>query len=141
MRALAWFLGLFAAALVAIALFTYPAWLLLHPYFDFPFHRIGERIGMLALLAGFLLVARRLGVADRTSLGYGSARREFVREMLIGLALFRWVLGSGPLLLRALIGILAVPTVWLGVAINPVAQISTLVVILIAGIAADAAKP
>ena len=45
MRALAWFLGLFAAALVAIALFTYPAWLLLHPYFDFPFHRIGERIG------------------------------------------------------------------------------------------------
>ena len=59
----------------------------------------------------------------------------------IGLALFRWVLGSGPLLLRALIGILAVPTVWLGVAINPVVQISALVVILIAGIAADAAKP
>ena len=87
MRALVWFLGLFAAALLGVALFTYPAWLLLHPHFAFPFHRIGERIGMLALLGGFMLVARRLGVADRTSLGYGSARSEFVREMSIGLGL------------------------------------------------------
>ena len=99
MRALVWFLGLFAAGLVAIALFTYPAWVLLHPHFDFPFHRIGERIGMLALLAGFMLVARRLGVADRTSLGYGSARREFVREMLIGL-------GLGVVTMLAVVGIM-----------------------------------
>src|SRR2546429_3473046 len=83
MRALVWFLGLFAAGLVAIALFTYPAWLLLHPHFDFPFHRIGERIGMLALLAGFMLVARRLGVADRASLGYGRARRGILRGVVV----------------------------------------------------------
>lgn len=87
MRALAWFLLLLAAALAVVALGTYPAWLLLHPHFDFPFHRIGERIGMLALLAGFILVARRLGLADRASLGYGLPRRVFVREMLLGLAL------------------------------------------------------
>jgi uncharacterized protein len=87
MRAFVWFLGLVALALAAIALFTYPAWLLLHPHFDFPFHRIGERIGMLALLGGFLAVARRLNLADRMSLGYGLARRAFLRELGVGAAL------------------------------------------------------
>jgi CAAX protease family protein len=87
MRAFAWFLLLMAAALGAVALGAYPAWLLLHPHFDFPFHRIGERIGMLALLAGFVLVARYLKLADRASLGYGLPRRAFVRELLLALAL------------------------------------------------------
>jgi len=87
MRAFAWFMGLTALALAAIAVFAYPAWTLLHPFFDFPFHRVGERIGMLALLAGFLLVARRLRLADRASLGYGLPRRAFLRETSLGLAL------------------------------------------------------
>jgi hypothetical protein len=87
MRAFAWFLALVALALAAIAVFAYPAWTLLHPFFDFPFHRVGERIGMLALLVGFLLVARRLRLADRGSLGYGLPRRAFVRETSLGLAL------------------------------------------------------
>jgi membrane protease YdiL (CAAX protease family) len=80
MRAFMWFLGLVALGLAAIALLTYPAWLLLHPHFDFPFHRIGERIGMLALLGGFLAVAPRLQLADRASLGFGLARRAFLAE-------------------------------------------------------------
>lgn len=87
MRAFAVFLALLAAALAVVALLTYPAWLLLHAHFDFPFHRIGERLGMLALAAGFILVARRLGLADRASLGFGLPRPLFVRELLIGLAL------------------------------------------------------
>ena len=87
MRAFARFLGLFAVALLAVALFAYPAWMLLHPHFDFPFHRIGERVGMLALLVGFVALARRMGLADRGSLGYGLPRRAFVREMAIGLVL------------------------------------------------------
>ena len=87
MRAFVWFLALMAVALAAVALFTWPAWLLLHPHFDFPFHRIGERIGMLALLLGFVAVARRLKLADRVSLGYGLPRRVFVREMVLALAL------------------------------------------------------
>ena len=85
MRAFAWFLGLIALALAAIAAFTYPAWLLLHPHFDFPFHRIGERIGMLALLLGFVAVARHLKLADRASLGFGLERRRFGRELLLAL--------------------------------------------------------
>lgn len=87
MRTFCWFLLMMALALAAIAVCSYPAWILLHPHFDFPFHRIGERIGMLALLVGFVLLARRLGLADRVSLGYGLPRRAFGREMALGLAL------------------------------------------------------
>src|SRR5262249_56704143 len=87
MRAFAWFLGLMGVALAAVALFAWPAWTLLHPHFDFPFHRVGERVGMLALLLGFLAVARHLGLADRASLGYGEPRRTFLREMSLALAL------------------------------------------------------
>jgi membrane protease YdiL (CAAX protease family) len=86
-RTFAWFLLMMALALAAIAAFSYPCWLLLHPHFGFPFHRMGERIGMLALLIGFVLLARRLKLADRASLGYGLARRAFVREMALGLLL------------------------------------------------------
>jgi membrane protease YdiL (CAAX protease family) len=99
MRAFAWFLGLILLGLGSIAVFTYPAWMLLHPHFDFPFHRIGERIGMLALAVGFLLTARRLRLSDRTSLGYGIPRRLFLREMSIGLAL-------GAVTMTAVVGIM-----------------------------------
>jgi uncharacterized protein len=87
MRAFGVFLLLLVVALAVVVLGAWPAWLLLHPHFDFPFHRIAERLGMLALAGGFILIARRLGLADRASLGYGLARRAFVREMLLGLAL------------------------------------------------------
>jgi membrane protease YdiL (CAAX protease family) len=87
MRAFAWFLLLLAVAFAAVALLAYPAWLLLHLHFDFPFHRIGERVGMLALLLGFIALARRLRLADRASLGYGLPRRRFVCEVGLGLAL------------------------------------------------------
>lgn len=87
MSAFFWFLGMIVAGLASIAVFTYPAWALLHPHFDFPFHRIGERIGMLTLAIALALLARRLGVNDRTSLGYGIPRRMFLREMATGLML------------------------------------------------------
>lgn len=87
MKALAWFLGLIAAGLAAIALLAYPAWLLVTPALDVPFHRVANRIGMLALLVGFVLVARRLGLADRASLGYALPRRVFLAEAGIGIAL------------------------------------------------------
>src|SRR5690349_24158451 len=85
MRAFVFFFGLIVLGFVVMAALSYPAWLLLHPHFDFPFHRIGERLGMLALAAGFILFARRLGLADRASLGYGLPRRTFLRELALGL--------------------------------------------------------
>lgn len=87
MKALAWFLGLIAAGLAAIALLAYPAWRLVDPVLDVPFHRVANRVGMLALAVGFVLLARRLGLADRTSLGYGLPRRRFLVEAGIGVAL------------------------------------------------------
>jgi hypothetical protein len=105
MRAFIWFLGLVALGFAAIALFTYPAWLILHPYFDFPFHRIGERIGMLALLVAFLAVARRWGLADRVSLGYGLARRAFLRELGVG-AVIGAVTMLGVVAIMAALGLL-----------------------------------
>ena len=85
MRAFALFLGLILISLACIGLLTYPAWLLLHPHFDFPFHRIGERIAMLVGLVGFLILAPRMKLGDRVSLGYGIPRRRFAREFLLAL--------------------------------------------------------
>ncbi len=122
MRAFAWFLGLILLGLASIAVFTYPAWLLLHPYADFPFHRIGERIGMLALLLGFVLMARPLGLSDRASLGYGIPRRLFLREMLLGLAL-------GAVTMLAVVGIMSALGLldWSAVAAYDAARLSKLV--------------
>jgi len=100
LSAFAWFSGLILAGLAAIAAFTYPAWLLLHPHFDFPFHRIGERIGMLVLLLGFVLAMKRLRLDDRASLGFGLPRRLFLREMGIGL-------GVGVASMAAVVGIMS----------------------------------
>jgi membrane protease YdiL (CAAX protease family) len=87
MRVFAWFMLLIAFSLACMAVFTYPAWLLLHPHFNFPFQRIGERIGMLGFLIGFLLIARRLRLGDRVSLGFGAARRVYLREYGIALVI------------------------------------------------------
>jgi membrane protease YdiL (CAAX protease family) len=104
MRAFFSFLGLILGALALGALLAYPAWLLLHPHFDFAFHRIASRVGMLALLVGFVLLSRRFGVNDRASLGYGIPRRDFLREMvraiLLGAALMLPII-----LLMALMGL------------------------------------
>src|ERR1700750_3380277 len=100
MRAFLLFFGLILGALASIAVFTYPAWLLLHPHFDFPFHRIGERIGMLALAIGFIVVARRVGLGDKQSVGYALPRPLFIREMLIALAL-------GAITMMAIVGIMS----------------------------------
>jgi hypothetical protein len=87
MRAFAAFMALIGAGLVAMAILAYPAWLLVTPHLDVPFHRVASRIGMLTLLIGFVLLARRLGLADRASLGYGRPRRAFLREMAVAFAL------------------------------------------------------
>ncbi|MGH8220824.1 MAG: CPBP family intramembrane glutamic endopeptidase [Steroidobacteraceae bacterium] len=89
MKAFIWFIALIAAACAAIAAFTYPLWAALYPHFGFPFHRVADRVGMLALAVGFVLVARRLRLADRESLGYGTPRARFLRDLGVG-----WALGA-----------------------------------------------
>jgi membrane protease YdiL (CAAX protease family) len=86
-RAFALFLTLMTIALLSIAALAYPAWLLLHPHFGFPFHRIGERVGLITLIIGFVALARWANLWDTKSLGYGTSRRRFRQELLIGLAL------------------------------------------------------
>jgi len=84
MRSFAWFVGLLLLALSVMAGLTYPVWQLLHPVFGFPFHRVADRLGMVTLAVGFFLVARRLRLADRGSLGYGLPPRRFLREAGLG---------------------------------------------------------
>ena len=81
MRSFAIFLGLILLGLAGMAFLAYPAWLLLSPHFDLKFHRVASRIGMLLLMAGFILVARRLKVADRQSMGYGAPWRIFMAQL------------------------------------------------------------
>src|ERR1700742_4205163 len=96
MRAFALFFGLMVLALAAMGVFAYPAWLLvnsqpvwsvLHHILDYPlkFHRLGERVGMIAAAVGFVLVARRAGLWNKQTLGYGLRRPLFIRELLLGL--------------------------------------------------------
>lgn len=81
------FIGLFLAGFVVMGLLSWPLYEALTPTFDVKFHRVANRLGMLALLIGFILVARRLQLADRKSLGYGVPRAQFWREVSIGLGL------------------------------------------------------
>jgi membrane protease YdiL (CAAX protease family) len=94
MRSFAWFLGLILLALAVMAGLTYPVWQLLQPAFGFPFHRVADRLGMVTLALGFFLVARRLRLADRGSLGYGLPARQFLREAAIAFGIGVVLTGS-----------------------------------------------
>lgn len=87
MRALAYFAGLFAAALGLVAVATAPAWQLVNQFAHVPFHRVGNRIAMLGLAIGLFVVARKLRVADRKSMGFSLPRDRFLRELLRGIVL------------------------------------------------------
>jgi len=87
MRAFLAFLALILLTLAAAATLAWPAYDLLVPQFDVRFHRVASRVWMLLMAIGIALLARRLGVADRASLGYGLRRPAFLREAGLGLAL------------------------------------------------------
>jgi membrane protease YdiL (CAAX protease family) len=87
MPAFAVFISLFVIGFACMALFAWPMYEWLAPNFEVEFHRVANRLGMLVLFLGFILVARRMRLADRASLGYGLPRKQFLRETAIGLAL------------------------------------------------------
>ena len=96
----------------------------------------------LLVLGGIVLVAAGMKLAvvsynEPSTLATAVLLAAGVAAYAVGLVLFRLVLDSGRLVFRLLIAILALPTIWLGVGIAPAAHVSALVLIIIAGIAAD----
>jgi membrane protease YdiL (CAAX protease family) len=87
MRAFFCFAVLIAVGFGFVALTAYPVWLLVHPEFSFPFHRVASRIGYLFLAATLYPLLKFLGLWHRQSLGYGIPRAVFGREFLIALGL------------------------------------------------------
>jgi membrane protease YdiL (CAAX protease family) len=88
------FLLFFALLFVAMGLaaaFAYPMWKLVSLFADFPIDRVMSRFAMVFILLGLILLTRRMGLADRQTLGYGLPRRQFIKQMcaafLIGIAL------------------------------------------------------
>lgn len=73
-----------AGALLAAAVLTYPAWLLVELVDHQPVHRVMHRLAMLAALMGFVYLWRRYELANKQSLGYALPRREFIRQLLTG---------------------------------------------------------
>jgi uncharacterized protein len=90
MRAFLLFVALLGGALVVAAVLTYPAWLLVSMVSVEPVHRVMNRVAMLIALFGLVYLTRRLGLSDRAALGYGSNRREFLRQLALG-----WLCGLG----------------------------------------------
>ena len=93
MRTFALFVALLAAALVAAAALTYPAWLLVGTVSVEPVHRVMNRLAMLIALVGLVVLTRRLRLSHRSALGYGVPRGEFLRQLGLG-----WAAGVGLML-------------------------------------------
>jgi len=86
-RAFLGFLLTLAAAAVAGAVLAYPAYLLLHPFAPWPFHRIANRVTLLALVLMLVNYCRRTGLVSRRDFGYGLRRPRFLAVCLVFAAL------------------------------------------------------
>src|SRR4029453_19453421 len=78
------FVALLAGSLIVAAALTYPIWWLVSLVSIEPVHRVMNRIAMLIALVGLVVLTRRLGLADKTSMGYGIPRAQFIRQLVIG---------------------------------------------------------
>lgn len=85
MRSFGSILLLFAASLIAAAALAYPLWLLVGLLDDQPIHRIVHRVAMLAAIIGTVWLVRRWQLTDRQSAGFGLPRRQFWKQLGIGL--------------------------------------------------------
>jgi len=85
MRAFFALVAFLVLALVVAAALTYPAWWLVMLVSDQPVHRVMHRIAMLVAFIGLIWIFRRWNVASKEALGYALPRREFMRQLLLGL--------------------------------------------------------
>jgi membrane protease YdiL (CAAX protease family) len=74
-----------AVALVVASALAYPAWWLVGFISDQPIHRVMHRIAMLVAFIGLIFIFKRWQVSNKASLGYGLPKREFFRQLLLGL--------------------------------------------------------
>jgi len=113
MRAFVAFIALMTVAVIGGALLAYPAYTLAHDLgADWPFHRVANRLAMLVLLIGLIVLLRRMQLTSKASLGYGLDRPRFIRVMLVSL-------GIGIVSMLPIIGML----LWLGIR-NPDASLT-----------------
>lgn len=99
MHAFLLFLALLAMSLLAAAFIAFPVWLAVGLVSIEPIHRVMQRIAMIFALVGLVLLLRRLGLANRQSLGYSLPRAVFLKQMAVGFA-------AGLLLMLPLVGLL-----------------------------------
>jgi low temperature requirement protein LtrA len=98
----------------------------------------------LPLLGGIVVVAAGMKLAvvaydQPASLSTAIFLATGVAAYALGLVLFRWLLHSGPLVVRLSIAVLTLPTALIGIAMTPLAQLATLVAILVLGAIVDGA--
>ena len=96
----------------------------------------------LPLLGGIVVVAAGMKLAvvaydEPATLATALFLAFGVSAYALGLVLFRWLLHSGTLSIRLAIALLAVPTALIGISITPLAQVSALVAVLVAGAIVD----
>lgn len=80
-------LALFASSLLAAAVLAYPVWLLIGLMDDQPIHRILHRLAMLSAILGMVWIVRRWKMTDRVSAGFGVPRRQFWKQVGIGIVI------------------------------------------------------
>ena len=98
----------------------------------------------LPLLGGIVVVAAGMKLAvvaydEPATVSTALFLASGVAAYALGLVLFRWLLHSGPLSVRLAIGVLALPTALLGIALTPLAQLAALAAILVVGAIVDSA--
>ena len=91
--------AMMAASLLAAAVLAYPGWLGVGMVTAQPFHRVFERLAMIAALFGLVWLLRRERLGNREALGYTLPGREFARQIAVGF-------GSGLVLMLPLAAVL-----------------------------------
>jgi len=94
MRAFFYFVLLLLVSLFLSGLINYPLYSLLQESMNKGPHKLINTVAKLIAIPGFILIIRHYAIDNRTGLGYGLPKAEFLRELLRG-----WISGLSILLL------------------------------------------
>lgn len=85
MRSFVALVAFLAAALIVAAALAYPAWWLVGFISDQPIHRVMHRIAMLVAFVGLIFIFKHWQVANKAALGYALPKKEFIKQLSLGL--------------------------------------------------------